>query len=447
MNFKSFWNTISTIGILEDIPESDRIKISLINQLSLVALSTSVAFLIVHTISSSPAVYDDIATIIFSLSIFYLQKKGFHIIARHITCWLFPLAVFGMTIFGGRDFGQASVFILCAILTFIQYEGQMKIKTASLIYVGLLGFCSSLYLVHFGSTALINPNPYDKTITFTGILVIGILIVYFYQKDIKEHVLQRKKLIDKLERKNEELVRVNAELDQFTFSASHDLKSPLRNVISFSDLLEMKIKRGKYEDANELLGYIKNGAKQMKYLVEDILELSKLDSEEHTEVSSIDLNHIVAKVKQTLSQEINEKNAIISHDELPCIQTNETKMFVLFQNLIQNGIKYNTSTVPEIGIWVTESSTMLELHFKDNGIGIDPEYHDKVFDFFKRLHNSKEYEGTGIGLGMCKKIVKKMNGQIYIKSTVGNGSVFTVQLPKILTCQHVKQVEAAIQYN
>ena len=415
------------------MPESDRIKISLINQLSLVTLITSTIFLIVHTYSSSPEMYDDIATIFFALFIFLLQFKRMHSIARHITCWLFPVAVVAMVITGNRDFGQASVFIVCAILTFIQYEGQPKLRIASVTYTGLLGFLSSLYLIHFVPSSVDLANPYDKTITYSGILVIGILIVYFYQKGIKNYEEQKKNLIKNLENKNEELIRVNAELDQFTYIASHDLKSPLRNVISFSDLLEMKLKRGKYDDAFELLAFIKNGAKQMKYLIEDILEMTMIDNEENNKKEVVDLNNIVTKIKQTLNQEIKEKEAVIIHGELPCHFCNKIKISLLFQNLIQNGIKYNTSPIPTIEILATKNMGSLELHFKDNGIGIDPAYHEKIFDFFKRLHNKNEYEGTGIGLGLCKKIVQKIGGKISLNSLPGEGSTFSVLLPIILT--------------
>lgn len=442
MKLNEFWDSVSNIGLVTEMPERERIKVRLINQLAFVAVFNSTVFLILHIAVSSPTAIDDLATIVVILFILFLQKNGKFIIARHLSCWLFPTAILFMSVFGQRDFGQSNVFILCAILAFIQYDGQKVLRTTSVIYIGLIGLYSIYYLNCIIPIELANENSFDKIITFSGILIIAFLIIFFYQNDIR--ILERKKetLILELEKNNDQLVSVNAELDQFTYIASHDLKSPLRNIISFSDLLELKLKRGKTDEAIDHLAFIKSSAKQMKFLIEDILEFSKIDKGDNTKKELIDLNKIVDKVSKTLKQEIDEKRANIIHEELPFYFCNEVQVSLLFQNLIQNGIKYNTSKVPIIKIKSTNEKGILKIYFKDNGIGIEEEYHEKIFEFFKRLHSSNQFEGTGIGLGLCNKIVQSMDGKISLKSVIGTGSEFIIELPVVPSNDLTKYLES-----
>ena len=221
----------------------------------------------------------------------------------------------------------------------------------------------------------------------------------------------------------------NKELERFTYIASHDLKSPLSNILGFSEIMREELEEGNDEMTMEYLSYIQTSAKRMSYLIEDILELSKIKNNNKENRKYVNLNKIVENIHQALIQEIVDAKAKISYRDLPTYYCNETEIFLLFQNLIQNGIKYNKSFNPQIEISAVQEKKALFLYFKDNGIGIEPQYAEQIFEYFKRLHNQEEYEGTGIGLGLCKKIVQNYNGKISVQSNPNEGSTFIVELP------------------
>jgi len=180
----------------------------------------------------------------------------------------------------------------------------------------------------------------------------------------------------------------------------------------------------------------------MKCLIEDVLEFSNIDSRDNDKKELVDLNKVLEKVQYNLHHEISTKNAKIMPHPLPLYYCNEVRFAILFQNLLQNGIKYNKQQRPIIEVWSTNVDNVLNIYFKDNGIGIEEEYQQQVFGYFKRLHSKNEYEGSGIGLAMCKKIVENCNGQLTIQSTIGKGSTFMVSLP-IVTEDVKKEVEMA----
>lgn len=245
-------------------------------------------------------------------------------------------------------------------------------------------------------------------------------------KVLRENMKYRKNSLEQ----NKKLEFKNEELERFSYIASHDLKSPLRNIFSFAGLLERDLDRGAYDNLKEYLDYIKTNATHMSGLISDILEVSKIDNEEMEDKEWVDLNALLGQVKTSLFLELQEKSAQISCQKLPSYYCNESQFSLLFQNFIQNGIKYNETAQPTINIWSGEEDGQMLLHFQDNGIGIEEEYHDYIFEYFRRLHNQEEYEGTGIGLGLCKKIVQKYKGEILISSEKGQGSTFTLKLPK-----------------
>jgi len=174
----------------------------------------------------------------------------------------------------------------------------------------------------------------------------------------------------------------------------------------------MHLKRKKYEKLDEDLEFIRSGASQMNYLIQDILEFSQINRKSDVEKTELDLNDILEKVEFNLLEDIRINKAKILKEKFPTYHGNETEFILLFQNLIQNGIKYNQSDIRTIRIWASQSETTLNIHFKDNGIGINEEYHDKIFQFFKRLHTKDEYQGTGL----CKKLIEKYEGTISVES-------------------------------
>jgi two-component system CheB/CheR fusion protein len=236
-------------------------------------------------------------------------------------------------------------------------------------------------------------------------------------------------LNNRLKRRAEELANSNVELERFAYVASHDLQEPLRMVTSFLQLLKKRYEEKLDETANQYIAFAVDGAERMKTLIMDLLDYSRVGS--NTEPNeNVDLNLLVDEIKNLLSKSIDEVKANITIDHLPIVKGNRTQLLQLFQNLISNAIKYHKEGTPSIAIHYTEQEEDHLFEIKDNGIGIDPAFHEKIFVIFHRLHSRSEYTGTGIGLAICKKIVERHNGKIWVKSALGQGSSFFFTLSK-----------------
>ncbi len=233
---------------------------------------------------------------------------------------------------------------------------------------------------------------------------------------------------NQLKEYTQQLEQSNKELERFAYIASHDMKSPLRNVVSFLSLIERKLKNNTDAELQEYINFATSNAKYMHSLVRDILEFSKI-SKPNEAFESLDLNQVIAQIEEHLLEDLKQKNARITYGELPSIKASKLHINQLFQNLIENGIKYNEDIAPEIKIDTVINKEVFKIIIEDNGIGIAQKFHEQIFGMFKRLHNSSQYQGTGIGLAMCKKIVEMYDGEIKIESKINEGARFIILLP------------------
>ncbi len=253
-----------------------------------------------------------------------------------------------------------------------------------------------------------------------------------------QDITGRKTAQIKLENTVNELERSNKELEQFAYVASHDLQEPLRKVKNFTELFAKKYSGVVDEKANQYINYITTGADRMQTLVLDLLSLSRV-STKGKEFVPTDLNETVKKVVENLQLSIEEYQAQLVIDELPLLKVDESQMIQVFQNLIGNSIKFKSDIPPVIKISVEENNDNWEFSISDNGIGMDMKYKEKIFEVFQRLHTKEEYAGTGIGLAICKKIIERHKGTIWIESELRNlpagrqgGSTFYFTIPKKL---------------
>ncbi|MBD0344880.1 MAG: PAS domain-containing protein, partial [Coleofasciculus sp. Co-bin14] len=227
---------------------------------------------------------------------------------------------------------------------------------------------------------------------------------------------------------NAELARSNQELEQFAYVASHDLREPLRKIKSYTDLLVKRYQGQLDEKADKYIAYISDGAVRMQGLISDLLTYSRVGRGEVIKEPT-DLNVVLNQTLSDLSRAIQESDATITADVLPSLNANPRQIGQLFQNLIANAMKFRGEKQPCIQIKSRLDSNFWTISVQDNGIGIQPEHVDRIFVIFQRLHTKDEYEGTGIGLAICKKIVERHGGEIWVESELGQGTTFLFTLP------------------
>lgn len=241
-------------------------------------------------------------------------------------------------------------------------------------------------------------------------------------------ITQRKKDEEQLNQTLSELEESNKELEQFAYIASHDLQEPLRMVSSFLQLLVKRYENQFDETAMEFIGFAVDGANRMKQLIKDLLQFSRVGTRgKPFELKN--LNTEIDKVINTLKELIETNNAEIIVGKLPDLYVDDTQIMQLFQNLISNAIKFKGEKDPKITISAKKKRKFYEFTVKDNGIGFEEKYAERIFVIFQRLHTKEEYEGTGIGLAVCKKIVERHGGKMWVKSEPGKGSSFQFTLP------------------
>ena len=248
-------------------------------------------------------------------------------------------------------------------------------------------------------------------------------------EDLTREVERRRRVEAVLARQAQDLMRSNGELEQFAYIASHDLQEPLRMVASYTQLLEKRYRDRLDADAGKFIAYAVDGVTRMKDLINDLLEYSRLSSPKKS-FAKVDCNEAFDKAVGNLQVVLKERKAEVSRGDLPTVTGEFSQIVELFQNLISNGVKFNKRPKPAVRVSAEESESSFTFSVRDDGIGIDPEYRERIFVIFQRLHGKDEYPGTGIGLTICKKIVERHGGRIWLDSQAGRGSTFFFTLPK-----------------
>lgn len=250
------------------------------------------------------------------------------------------------------------------------------------------------------------------------------------RNEVLEKIVEKRTL--RLTESNQELSRSNQDLEQFAYVASHDLQEPLRNIGNFAGLLENKYEKELDNGGKEYISIIVDGVQRMTKLISSILTYSRV-GKDNVEFTEVDLNEVLDNKIQDLSQKISERNAVVHRENLPVVFGESEQLSMIFYNLINNAIKFNQKEKPTVEIRLFEEcDNYWTFSVKDNGIGIAKEYQDKIFEIFKRLHGKEEYKGTGIGLAVCKKIVLRHRGKIWIESEQGKGTTFFFTISKKL---------------
>jgi light-regulated signal transduction histidine kinase (bacteriophytochrome) len=243
------------------------------------------------------------------------------------------------------------------------------------------------------------------------------------------NITARKKAEQELEKIMEDLRRSNTELEQFAYVVSHDLQEPLRMVASFTQLLQKRYQDKLDDEANEFINFAVDGATRMQGLINDLLTFSRIGTK-GVSFNPTDMNVILENVLANIQQSTIEAEAEITMDPLPVIIADGLQMTQILQNLISNAIKFRGKSSISIHVSGENQPDKWVFSVRDNGIGIDPKHFEKIFVIFQRLHNRDEYEGTGIGLAVCKRIIHRHGGKIWVESELGKGSTFYFSIPK-----------------
>lgn len=423
---QSWWETISNIGISDDdeIPYIEQKKVKVLNQ------GIAIGILFQAIVSSSYVLGFKVEGLLISVLVIvllfilsFLNSKKRYKTTQLLVNILFPFVMMVLGVLYGNTTGiQYNLIIF--IMTAFFFQQTNIIKFSLTVYNISIYFILRYYWANYESMFADIVSPITEPITFITSVIITITIVFTFLKENEKFTEKNQLLLQSLAENNAELKTVNEELERFAYIASHDLKTPLRTISGYIKLLERDFDKGKMDNFPIYFREITNGAMQMNNLIKTTLEYSRISHIED-EKTWIDLNVAMKSIQNAYA---NEEHIQITFVDLPTIYGEENQILSLFQNLIENGLKYNEQVQKTIDITCETSTDKYLFIIKDNGIGIAEQFHEQIFTMFKRLHANQKYEGTGLGLAICAKIIANLNGRIWLESEVGKGTTFFVEL-------------------
>ena len=423
--FKSFIIYIKNRGVSARFHEENQLT-GMLNIMSLITAFGAFLLFILAISFTSDYVYMGIVLMVACMFLGIILLNHFHKIheARLYFAAIVPFwHVITMLSIGGY-FGQDIGCCATITISYILYDHHKSLRNRLILFNLIIFIVPTVYISFNAPIFGIRDYPFDELVTF--LCCIGWMSILYFNREETS-----KNYIKSLAKKNEQLEEKTSDLERFAYIASHDLKSPLNNISNFLKLMDKDLERENYNNLNTYLEYTRNSAIQMNELIDGVSSISTNGGEEDcSEWKDINLNETLKKVMNNLNQELIEKNGTVDKEnDLPTLRCNESDFIILFQNLIQNGLKYNQSEAPNIRIVNKTSGKLFNIEFTDNGIGISEEHFEEIFEYFKRLHNQKLYKGTGLGLGLCKKIVHKYGGNLTVRSKVNEYATFTISIP------------------
>lgn len=423
---RKLWETLSNIGVYEDISYMEQKKVKVLNQGIIIGILfqiiVSCSYLINLKIEGLLIGFVVIGLLLF---LFFLNFKKYYETAQILVNTLFPFVMLILGIYYGEATGIEYNLIIFVTTAFFFHKKTIT-KFSLAIYNVLIYLFLNYYWETYNSLFADVVTPITEPITFITAVAATITVVFTFLKENEKYDEKNQDLLQNLAKNNEELKIANQELERFAYVASHDLKTPLRTILGYTELLERDFNKGKIDNFLTYFAQIKQGTLQMNDLIKTTLEYSRINHIDNDN-SWIDLNEVVENIQNAY---INNPNIKVTFANLPTIFAEENQVLSLFQNLIENGLKYNEQTLKTIEISHQSTTDKYLISIKDNGIGIPEQFHDQIFTMFKRLHTNQQYEGTGLGLAICEKIIDNMNGKISISSIVGEGTTFHIELPK-----------------
>lgn len=411
---------MTTIGYSDQMNEEEQVQLKILNIQGIYSVVAGLIFFIKSFFQANEDVWFVLMmTTLFSIVLIlnYLKKLSYT-----KTYWtvLLPIMIFGLIITYGNEPHGELLLIIPVVNIFILFHNRLTRTLLTFFVV----FLSAIALTHNNLYESPMANSTDSTDSLANFLItilcIG-TIISIYTKALRKQLQISTTTVRALE-------DANADLEHFTYMASHNLKTPLRTIMGNIFLMQRMIPKTTSNAVQKYTQEIKTSANDMHVLINDIMEYAVFIQNEMTNIETIDIAELTDNITKSVNLSLGKTGVCTFHGQEK-ISTNRTLIKSILQNLIENGFKYNDSEIPTINIEAIKEQNAFLIKVTDNGIGINAEYFDKVFVMFKRLHHNSEYEGTGIGLAMCKRLLNKYNGKIWLASEVGKGSTFFVRIP------------------
>jgi len=427
MNYKkySLRGKLINIGYHDAMNEEEQVQLKILNLQGVYTTTACLFFLIV---SFFQVYRDTIHTLIFTaLTAMVIILNHNHKLNSAKIYWtvFLPLIIFGTMVLYGSNPHSELLFVIPIVNIYILFADK-KVQIALTSFVIILSLAAFTINNLYESPLASATSSMDSISTFlVTILCISSIssIINIYTKTLRQQLQLSKINVQALE-------DANSDLEHFAYMTSHNLKTPLRTILGSVFLMERKKVQVQSESVEKSIQEIKTGANDMHKLINDVMEYAVFVQNELIEIEVINVYELTQNITNTVNISLN-KNAVCTYSGREKIKTNLTLIKAVLQNLIENGIKYNQSDNPLIIIDVAIEDNDFLIKVTDNGIGINPEYNDKIFVIFKRLHQSTEYEGTGVGLAMCTRLLKKYGGKIWLESVLGEGTTFFVRIPMV----------------
>lgn len=419
-NIKELRSRIVNLGRYKGMSRSEKVQLNIINLQGYIFIFFSFLLLLKSIILG----YNDVAAVFIAMLLCIVvpiltYTKNLNKAKIYWTV-LFPIIIWVLIVAYG-DKPRGEILFLIPISNTLLLFKKRRHKVIIVIYITLLFIIGTVHNSLYTSILSGDTDDSDKFFTFmVALLCISTIIIVF--------VTELEGRLALLEQKNKALNFANQDIERITFMASHNLRTPVRVTLNYISMIKRNLSRGDTDNIEKDLGYIQQASKEMNNLISDMLDYSSVVKEQSQQIEVIDMEELVAEIVKTVSLAY-EKEVNYQLNAAKNIQTHRVYLNAVLQNLIENGVKYNKSEVPKLVIDFQKQKNGYLLRVQDNGIGIEEVYHKKIFKMFERLHHVEEYEGTGIGLAMCKRILQKLDGRIWLESELGKGTTFYVEFP------------------
>jgi len=374
----------------------------------------------------------------------WLNAKKKFAVARWVVTLGFILYISAYILIFGRELGASPTYLTISLMVMVLFGKNLdRWILFSFILVCLI--FTEYYQHAYAPLLPIKMNYFSYTGTLLSNFIAIVAIVWFFSSEQRKLLRSKEILLTKLQSSNERLEEknrqialqnetlsgLNKELEQFAYACSHHFKTPLRSIHSFMGLVETQLEEKEIARVRIYLDYAKESSLQLYELTQNLLDFIRLSSPPEAK-KQISLPKVLKDIRRNLYDQMEEKKVEVVFDELPDVWGHEFHFQLLFQNLIENGLKYNDSIIPRVSLSYSLSPESLRVVVKDNGIGVSEEFKDSIFDMFARLHTADQFEGTGLGLAICRKIIFQYEGRIEIENNPEGGSSFILYFPRAI---------------